>query len=54
MDAINLLLLRTIEWLHKLSPLGKAMLGIALYALLALAAHFGLVPQRHRSFNGYR
>ena len=39
MDAINLLLLRTGEWLEELSSFGRAMLGIAIVVLLAVAAH---------------
>ncbi len=46
-DAINLLLLRTGERLEELSSFGRAMLGVALVVLLALAAHFGLLPRRH-------
>ena len=48
-DALNLQLLKTGEWIGDLSPIGKVLLGAALFGLLSLAAHFGLIPRRHRS-----
>jgi hypothetical protein len=46
-DTLNLLLLRTSERIEDLSPFSKAMLVIALFALLMLGIRFGIIPRRH-------
>jgi hypothetical protein len=51
-DAINLAMLRTAEWLQDLSFFGRVALGLVLFALLTVAAHFGVIPRRHPGLNG--
>ncbi len=46
-DALNLLLLRTGERIEDLSSFGKAILVVALFALLMLGVQFGIIPHRH-------
>lgn len=46
-DRINLLLLQFSEWLTGLSPMGIVLVAAALYALLMVGVHFGIIPRRH-------
>jgi hypothetical protein len=50
-DAVRLLGLRLDEWLGELSPGGRRVLIAAMIAVLILAAHYGLLPSKHRYYN---